>query len=75
MASVTFCPCVDYECSANPVNHDQGCTPCVQNCLQDRDIPVCFFRALEPDMEREQDYSYRGFAAFIEGRMGNNSSN
>lgn len=65
MAGVRFCPCVDFECSANPANHDQGCTLCIENCLRGQDIPVCFFRSLEPDMKREQDYSYRGFAAFL----------
>lgn len=66
MSSVNFCTCVDYECPMNPVNHDKGCTPCIAQNLKEQHIPVCFFRDLRPDMDRKQDYSYKGFARFQE---------
>ncbi|MCF0247884.1 MAG: hypothetical protein HUJ86_04670 [Synergistes sp.] len=62
--NINFCTCVDRECECNPCNCTLGCTACVYKCLQERQIPVCFFRAQEPDMERKQDYSFMGFANF-----------
>jgi len=68
MANVTFCTCVDHECPAHPVNHDKGCTPCIAKNLAEECIPVCFYRKMEPDMDRKQDYSFKGFSRFVEDR-------
>ncbi|HQO83290.1 MAG TPA: DUF6485 family protein [Synergistales bacterium] len=70
MAKVPFCTCVDLECPAHPSNHDKGCTPCIAKNLDEESIPVCFYRKIEPDMDRKQDYSFRGFARFVEERRG-----
>ena len=52
MSSVPFCTCPDHACPCNPVNHDKGCVLCVAKCLNENEIPVCFFRKIEPDMDR-----------------------
>ncbi len=59
-----FCTCVDYECACNPARCELGCTPCVAKCLAENEIPACFFRKQEPDMDRKQDYTFEGFANF-----------
>lgn len=66
----SFCTCVDGACPNNPMNCDQGCTPCVAKCLAMGEIPVCFYRTMEPDMDRNQDYTYKGFAAFVRAHLG-----
>lgn len=63
--SVPFCSCVDLSCPNHPSNHCSGCLPCVASCLAKKEIPVCFYRKLRPDMERDQDYSFEGFARFV----------
>lgn len=67
---VPFCTCVDHACPCHPTNHDKGCAPCIAKNLADGDIPVCFYRKLEPDMSRDQDYSMRGFARFVKDHIG-----
>jgi hypothetical protein len=34
------------------------------------EIPVCFYRTMEPNMDRKQDYTYKGFAAFVRKHKG-----
>lgn len=70
MGKAAYCTCVDYACECHPVNHDKGCTPCMGKNRAEGHIPVCFFRAIDPGMAREQDYSYKGFAAFVKERQG-----
>lgn len=65
-----FCTCVDDQCPNNPANTDEGCTGCIEECLMKEEIPVCFFRTMEPDMDRKQDYTYKGFAAFVRKHKG-----
>ena len=62
---VPFCTCVDHECRCNPLNHPHGCTPCIAKCLAENEIPVCFYRKIEPNMDRKQDYTFKGFANFV----------
>jgi len=52
------------------VNHEEGCTPCVAKNLAEGCIPVCFYRKIDPDMDRKQDYSFKGFARFVEDHLG-----
>jgi hypothetical protein len=69
MTSVPFCSCPDHACPRNPVNHDKGCVLCVAKCLHENEIPTCFYRKIEPDMDRKQDYSFQGFARFVQKRI------
>jgi hypothetical protein len=66
----SFCTCVDDKCPCNPVNCEEGCTPCIAKNLAENEIPVCFYRKMEPDMSRNQDYSFKGFAAFVKKHLG-----
>ncbi|MEE1476791.1 DUF6485 family protein [Fusobacterium sp.] len=50
----------------NPVNHDKGCDLCVQKCLKLNEIPSCFFKKISLDRPENEDYTFRGFAAFVE---------
>lgn len=68
MKAVDFCTCVDHACRHHPSNHGGGCTPCIIKNLAAKEVPVCFYRKLEPDMAREQDYSFEGFARFVRER-------
>ncbi|MDR1509214.1 MAG: DUF6485 family protein [Synergistaceae bacterium] len=70
MESAPFCTCVDYKCVCHPVNHKNGCTPCVAKNLREEEIPVCFFRKIEPEMDRKQDYSVQGYARFVRDHKG-----
>lgn len=63
--SVPFCSCVDTACPNHPANHKLGCTPCIAKCIAKDEIPTCFFRKIEPDMSRDQDYTFAGFARFV----------
>lgn len=65
---LSFCTCPDLECPRHPTNHDAGCSPCVANSLKDNEIPSCFFRKIDPDMSRKQDYTFEGFARFVQER-------
>lgn len=60
--AAAFCTCRDKQCPLNPANHDKGCTPCVAKCLQDGELPSCFFNAVTPYRGPDADYSYMGFA-------------
>ena len=62
---VPFCTCGDTECPFNPVNHDQGCTPCIAKNLREREIPTCFFKAAGGKKPTE-GWHYEDFAALIE---------
>lgn len=68
MTHADFCTCLDHECKLHPVNHDAGCAPCVAKNLEAKKIPSCFFRRIEPDASRKQDYSFEGFARFVKER-------
>ncbi len=63
-SSAPFCTCPDLACPNNPANHNKGCAPCVAVCLAKREIPTCFYRRQQPEMPRDQDYSFEGFARF-----------
>ena len=60
-----FCTCKDKKCPLNPVNHDKGCSLCIAKCLKLREIPSCFFNAVDPNMEKRQSYTYEDFAEVV----------
>ena len=59
-----FCTCRDYKCSLHPVNHNLGCSPCVEKNLNTGEIPACFFRDIHDDLTDINDFSYKGFCDF-----------
>ncbi len=62
--SVPFCTCGDAECPFNPVNHDQGCTPCIAKNLREGEIPTCFYRMIDHPKPTE-NWHYEDFAALV----------
>ncbi|MGN0658841.1 MAG: DUF6485 family protein [Emergencia sp.] len=64
--SAEFCTCSDRECPFNPVNHDQGCTPCIEKNLKAGEIPSCFFNAADPERKEDRgEYLQRDFARIV----------
>lgn len=64
---VEFCTCSDYECPHNPVNHDLGCTPCIEKNLIAGEVPSCLFNKVDPEkkMDRGQ-YLREDFARIVQ---------
>ena len=60
-----FCTCTDHACPFHPLNHDRGCTLCIQKNLHAGEIPTCFFKNI--DCEKPTgEWRYRDFAALVE---------
>lgn len=66
MEAKDFCTCGDYKCPNNPVNNEKGCTLCVLKCLKANEIPTCFFKKLSEERPENEDYTFKGFAKFVE---------
>lgn len=62
---VPFCTCTDTKCPYNPVNHDQGCTPCIAKNLREGEIPSCFFKSIDCPKPTE-NWHYEDFAALVQ---------
>ena len=58
------CTCGDTNCPFNPVNHNQGCGPCILKNLSLREIPSCFFNLLD-DHGIPHQYSFEDFAKLV----------
>ncbi len=63
--SAAFCPCDDYQCEYNPINHDKGCNLCVESSVRDREIPKCFFLVATDDISDIEDWSFEAFARLV----------
>ena len=63
--TVPFCTCGDDKCPFNPVNHEQGCTPCIAKNLREGEIPSCFFKAIDFP-KPTKDWHYEDFAYLVE---------
>lgn len=61
-----FCSCTDYNCPNNPVNHEEGCDRCVEKCLNQNEIPACFFHKAEGLPADDRKHSFSGFARYVE---------
>ena len=63
---VQFCTCNDYDCPFNPVNHDQGCKPCIAKNLKAGETPSCFFNKLDPEKKEDRgEYLHKDFARIV----------
>lgn len=65
MSNTHFCTCSDLACPNHPTNHDKGCDLCIRKCLALGEIPSCFFKDIHADLSGVEDFSYKGFAAFL----------
>jgi hypothetical protein len=64
-SSAPFCPCTDGNCEFNPMNHDKGCTLCVEDSIQCEEIPKCFFKQAGGDIDTITDWSFENFANVV----------
>ena len=62
-----FCTCTFTDCPNHPANHDQGCALCIAKNLDRREIPNCFFNAVDGRDHRDS-YSFEEFARAVQGR-------
>ena len=60
-----FCTCTDHRCPFHPVNHGQGCDPCIQKNLRLKEIPSCFFHDIDAEKPTPK-WHYEDFAALVE---------
>ena len=58
-----FCTCGDEKCPYNPINHDKGCTLCIEKNLKEGEIPSCFFNAV--GAKTNGGYHYEDFARHV----------
>lgn len=63
--SSPFCPCQDYGCEFNPVNHSEGCNLCVEDSVKCHEIPKCFFLEVTESIEGFEDWSFEHFAELV----------
>jgi hypothetical protein len=59
-----FCTCTDYACPMHPTNHERGCAPCIAKNLEQREIPSCFFKKVDPD-KKPDAYFFEDFARAV----------
>ena len=60
----SFCTCSDISCPLHPVNHEKGCTPCIQKNLREKEIPSCFFHSI-PEEKPTSGWKYQDFAGLV----------
>ncbi len=74
MANIAdFCTCADHECPFNPVNHDLGCTPCMEKNLLADEVPSCIWNKISTREERQQkdcNYTMADFAEWFMKKKG-----
>lgn len=63
-----YCTCRDQKCPFHPVNHDQGCTPCIQKNLRQKEIPSCFYHTIDCE-KPTPGWHYQDFAALVDKAM------
>ena len=59
-----FCSCTDTKCPAHPINHENGCDPCIVKNLKQGEIPACFWHNVTNGVIGTSDYSAGNFAKF-----------
>lgn len=59
-----FCTCKDLACPLHPANQEGGCGPCIQKNLKFREIPSCFFNAVDSTGLKD-GYTFEDFAKLV----------
>lgn len=59
-----FCSCPVEQCPQHPGNHGMGCDPCVQDNLEKKKMPACFFNIVHDDVSEVTDFTIDGFIKF-----------
>ena len=69
---VDFCTCPDHECPFNPVNHDKGCTPCMEKNILAGEVPSCLWNMISTREERQAidcQYKFKDFAEMVQKKL------
>ena len=53
MDAKELCTCKNTKCKLHPLNHDMGCTPCIEKNLKMDEMPNCFFDKIDPEHKRK----------------------
>lgn len=61
-----FCTCPMTQCPRHPSNHQQGCTPCMNDILNKGKMPACMLSAASDDVRNVKDYTIKGFVDFYQ---------
>jgi len=61
---IDFCTCEDFNCPNHPSNHNQGCALCIKKNLELNEIPSCFFKKINKDISKQEDFTIDGFVKF-----------
>ena len=64
MNAKELCTCKNLKCKYHPINHDNGCTPCIEINLKTRDIPNCFYEIIDPE-HKHKGTKFEDFAKFL----------
>ena len=64
MNAKELCTCKNLKCKYHPINHDLGCTPCIEINLKTNDIPNCYFEKIDPE-HKHKGTKIRDFAKFV----------
>lgn len=59
-----FCTCPVTGCACHPLNHENGCDPCIKSNLEKKRMPTCMFQAVHDDISEVKDYTIEGFVDF-----------
>lgn len=62
--STHFCTCPTTKCPHHPENHTEGCDRCIQKNLKKKEMPTCFFQAVDEDFSSVKEFSIKGFVEF-----------
>ena len=52
MNAKELCTCKNTKCKLHPLNHDMGCTPCIEKNLKMDEMPNCFFDKIDPEFDK-----------------------
>lgn len=59
-----FCTCHITKCARHPMNHNEGCTPCMKHNLEQGKVPNCLFKKVSGDTSQVHDLTIKGFVEF-----------
>lgn len=61
-----FCTCKVTSCKNHPLNHSEGCDPCIRKNLKSCEIPSCFWLQISDDFSGYSTYTYADFTDFLQ---------
>lgn len=61
-----FCTCKVTNCKNHPLNHSEGCDPCIKKNLKSGEIPACFWLQIADNFREYHTYTYADFTEFFQ---------